>query len=360
MSSIGTRIKRSRNINKGTGGISWANATIGTRLPKNIETHNLISTDSDNSINYEEMIKTLISKRVIIISLSCHREIQKVINKLKEDKRIPKFTSLSACSPNFFDICKRSRQLAVLDMFNKTKVTKPSLCLSDLDTLSAVNAKALCMELKEVRTENDGILIAIWPGIPQKCMAMLPSEYVVSSSNLYDIQASRLAARSILEENPPPRMQDHSELVPSCERSLVGLLIHGNISMISGDKVNSAYLNALECTILADPADRLSHISNQSLIVELSSMIRTIGVSQTLRIHNNISKPIQPTPLAFTKLLAAHATIRTRLSAVRDLCNVYQCTFRELAFLYGSNKIQQKEKSSVSLKRLKSLSLIHI
>ena len=242
----------------------------------------------ENSINYEEMIKTLLTKRVIIISLSCHREIHKLILKLKEDTRVPRFSSLSACSPNFFDVCKRSRQLAVLDMFNKQKAVKPSLCLSDLDALSAVNSKALCVELKEPRSPSDGIIIAVWPGIPQKCIAMLPVEYVVSSTNLHDIQASRLAARSILDERPPPRMQDHSELVPSCERSLVGLLIHGNMSLISGDKVTDAYLAALEYSIIADPADRLSHVSNQSLIVELSSMIRTIGVSQSLRTHSNI------------------------------------------------------------------------
>ena len=309
----------------------------------------------ENTINYEEMITTLLAKRVIIISLSCHREIQKLILKLKEDTRVPHFSSLSACSPNFFDVCKRSRQLAVLDMFNKQKGVKPSLCLSDLDALSAVNSKALCVELKEPRSPSDGIIIAVWPGIPQKCIAMLPIEYVVSSTNLHDIQASRLAARSILDERPPPRMQDHSELVPSCERSLVGLLIHGNMSLISGDKVTDAYLAALEYAIIADPADRLSHVSNQSLIVELSSMIRTIGVSQSLRTHSNISTPLPSTPLAFTKLLAAHATIRTRLGAVRDLCNHYQCTFRELGFLYGRNKVEPTEKTSVAVKRLKSM-----
>ena len=311
----------------------------------------------ENTINYEEMITTLLAKRVIIISLSCHREIQKLILKLKEDTRVPHFSSLSACSPNFFDVCKRSRQLAVLDMFNKQKGVKPSLCLSDLDALSAVNSKALCVELKEPRSPSDGIIIAVWPGIPQKCIAMLPIEYVVSSTNLHDIQASRLAARSILDERPPPRMQDHSELVPSCERSLVGLLIHGNMSLISGDKVTDAYLAALEYAIIADPADRLSHVSNQSLIVELSSMIRTIGVSQSLRTHSNISTPLPSTPLAFTKLLAAHATIRTRLGAVRDLCNHYQCTFRELGFLYGRNKVEPTEKTSVAVKRLKSMLL---
>lgn len=311
--------------------------------------------DPENTMNYEEMITTLLAKRVIIISLSCHREIQKLILKLKEDTRVPRFSSLSACSPNFFDVCKRSRQLAVLDMFNKQKAVKPSLCLSDLDALSAVNSKALCVELKEPRSPSDGIIIAVWPGIPQKCIAMLPVEYVVSSTNLHDIQASRLAARSILDERPPPRMQDHSELVPSCERSLVGLLIHGNMSLISGDKVTDAYLAALEYAIIADPADRLSHVSNQSLIVELSSMIRTIGVSQSLRTHSNILTPLPSTPLAFTKLLAAHATIRTRLGAVRDLCNHYQCTFRELGFLYGRNKIEPTEKTSVAVKRLKSM-----
>ncbi len=301
------------------------------------------------------MIKTLLSKRVIIISLSCHREIEKLIVKLKEDQRIPEFSSLSACSPNFFDVCKRSRQLAVIDMFSKKNSVKPSLCLSDLDALSAIHAKALCTELKQTRAVSDGLIIAVWPGIPQKCRVILPDEIVVSSTDLHDVHASRLAARSILNERPPPRMQDHSELVPSCERSLVGLLIHGNMNFISGDKVNTAYLNALECAILADPADRLSHISNQSLIVELSSMIRTIGVSQSLRTHSNILTPLPFTPLAFTKLLAAHATIRTRLTAVRDLCNAYQCTFRELTFLYGKNKVEADDKTSVAVKRLKSM-----
>ena len=359
MPSIGTRAKRSRNTSKGSGGISWASATHGTRLHKSAEAPpgDVATEHPENTINYEEMITTLLTKRVIIISLSCHREIQKLILKLKEDTRVPHFSSLSACSPNFFDVCKRSRQLAVLDMFNKQKGVKPSLCLSDLDALSAVNSKALCVELKEPRSPSDGIIIAVWPGIPQKCIAMLPIEYVVSSTNLHDIQASRLAARSILDERPPPRMQDHSELVPSCERSLVGLLIHGNMSLISGDKVTDAYLAALEYAIIADPADRLSHVSNQSLIVELSSMIRTIGVSQSLRTHSNISTPLPSTPLAFTKLLAAHATIRTRLGAVRDLCNHYQCTFRELGFLYGRNKVEPTEKTSVAVKRLKSMLL---
>lgn len=310
---------------------------------------------SDNTVNYEEMIRTLLAKRVIIISLSCHREIERLIENFRRDPRIPEFGSLSACSPDFFDVCRRSRRLAVLDMFNKSTAVKPSVCLSDLDALSAVNAKALCTELKEPRSPTDGLIIAVWPGMPQKCMAMLPSEYVVSSTNLHDVQASRLAARSILDERPPPRMQDHSELVPSCERSLVGLLIHGNMSLVAGDKVCDAYLNALECTVLADPADRLSHISNQSLIVELSSMIRTIGVSQTLRIHHSIDTPLPSAPLAFTKLLAAHATIRTRLGAVRDLCNACQCTFRELTFLYARNRVEPTAGTSVALKRLKSI-----
>ena len=301
------------------------------------------------------MIRTLLSRRVIIISLSCHREIERLIESFRRDRRLPEFGTLSACSPDFFDVCKRSRRLAVLDMFSKSKVVKPSMCLSDLDALSAVSAKALCAELKEPRTASDGLIIAVWPGMPQKCMAMLPSEYVVSSTNLHDVQASRLAARSILDERPPPRMQDHSELVPSCERSLVGLLIHGNMSLVAGDRVSAAYLDALECTVLADPADSLSHVSNQSLIVELSSMIRTVGVSQTLRIQHRLMIPLPPTALAFTKLLAAHATIRTRLGAVRDLCHAYQCTFRELTFLYARNRVDSTPSTSVALKRLKSI-----
>lgn len=357
MPSIGTRAKRSQGTGKSAGGLSWASATTGSRLHKFPDPimHTALNDVSENTVNYEEMIKTLLTRRVIIISLSCHREIERLIENFRRDRRVPEFGTLSACSPDFFDICRRSRRLAVLDMFNKSKAVKPSVCLSDLDALSAVSAKALCTELKEPRAPTDGLIIAVWPGMPQKCMAILPAEYVVSSTNLHDVQPSRLAARSILDERPPPRMQDHSELVPSCERSLVGLLIHGNMPLVTGDKVSAAYLDALDCTVLADPADRLSHISNQSLIVELSSMIRTVGVSQTLRLRHGIEMPMPTAPLAFTKLLAAHATIRTRLGAVRDLCNAHQCTFRELTFLYARNKVESTASTSVALKRLKSI-----
>ena len=335
----------------------WSNATGGTRFrndykPKNME-NSALDDSSDKPHDLKQMIKTLLDKRILILCLPCHREVNSIIQKLKCETQVPHFDTVSACSPSFFDIIKRTRKLAVLDLFRKDTNNKPSFCITDLDVLTTAQAKNLCLELREPRKENEGVLIVVWPSIPQKSMALLPEDIVVTSAVATDVNSSRLAVRSILTDVPCPRMIDHSELVPSCERSLVGLLVHANMNHLCGTKVNSNYLKALQCTILADPADRLSHASTHTPIVELSSMIRTIGVSQTITHSGTPPKALPAGKLIFTKLLAAHATIHTRLGAVRELCNTHNCTFRELAYLY--NKEQLETDDSVASKRVKAI-----
>ena len=56
---------------------------------------------------------------------------------------------------------------------------------------------------------------------------------------------------------------------------------------------------------------------------------------------------------AFTKLLAAHATTRTRLKTVREQCTLHHLTMRELAIAVDNDSIDVESTSSA--KRMKAV-----
>jgi hypothetical protein len=313
--------------------------SIGTKAQRTHRTSTTKASAKDNgphsdkaaSRDIQSMAQTLLDQRVLIIANSCHREAARLANDLQRDPRLPKFQQISACSPDLFPMMTRTRRPAIIEMFqtHSKPPRRPSLLLTDLDVLTTTQTKQLCHELRAARKPNDGCILAVWPGIPKKSITLLPENIVVETHQQDDASASRVAARSILTDYPPPTMQDHGELVPACERSLVGLLVHANMYHMAGPGATPQYLKALECTLMADPADRLSQSNNFTPTVELASIVRTIGVGQVLSERRMGTLPSGELP--FTKLLAAHATSRTRLKAVRELCTNHHLTMRELA-----------------------------
>lgn len=263
---------------------------------------------------------------------------------IRAHPRVPTMECVSACSSDLFPLLTRTQSPAIIEIFNQQRRPRISLCMTDLDVLTTTQSKALCLELKKPRSPSDGCLLVVWPGIPKKSLGLLPDGIVVASDQAEDSSASRLAARSILIDRPPPAMRDHSELVPACERSLVGLLVHANMYHLTGPGITRQYVDALECTLLADPADRLSQSTNFTPTVELASMVRTIGVSHVLAAQPRGRLPRGE--LAFTKLLAAHATTRTRLKAIREHCTTHHLTMRELAVAVGDKTIDVETTNS--------------
>jgi hypothetical protein len=274
-------------------------------------------------------VEYLLAHRVLVVAHSCHREATKLCGQIQNDPRVPALGQVSACSADLFPLLTRTRSPAIIEMFNSRKSIRPSVLVTDVDVLTTTQTKAMCHELRRPRSAQDGCILVVWPGIPKKSVALLPGPMVVQASQQDDSSASRVAARSILIDDPPPNMQDHSELVPACERSLVGLLVHANMYHLAGPGATASYARALECTLLADPADRLSQATNFTPTVELASMVRTIGIGHILA--GNRHGRLPQGELAFTKLLAAHATSRTRLRAVREQCTLHHLTMRELA-----------------------------
>lgn len=131
----------------------------------------------------------------------------------------------------------------------------------------------------------------------------------------------------------------------------MGLLVHANMYHLTGLGATQQYVDALECTLQADPADRLSQATNVTPTVELASMTRTIGVGCVLADRTGASLPRGE--LAFTKLLAAHATTRTRLRAVREQCTLHHLTLRELAIAVDNNTVDLVTTSAA--KRIKAV-----
>jgi hypothetical protein len=80
-------------------------------------------------------------------------------------------------------------------------------------------------------------------------------------------------------------------------------------------------------------------------------MVRTIGVSHVLATQPRGRLPRGE--LAFTKLLAAHATTRTRLKTVREQCTLHHLTMRELAIAVDNDSIDVESTSSA--KRMKAV-----
>jgi hypothetical protein len=258
---------------------------------------------------------------------------------------------VSACSPDLLSLLARTRLPAIIELFRQRNAPKMSMCITDLDVLTNTQTKTLCEELKRQRAPDDGCLLVVWPGIPKKSISILPPCIVVEPAKCDDSSASRLASRALLTDRPPPTMEDHAELVPGCERSLVGLLVHANMYHLTGPGATEQYIEALECTLRADPADRLSQSASFTPTVELASMTRTVGVGSIVAAHPRGSLP--KGELAFTKLLAAHATTRTRLKALREQCTLHHLTLRELAIAVDKKAIDVE--SSSAGKRIKAI-----
>lgn len=297
------------------------------------------------------LVETLVRNRVLVIAHSCHREAMALSEQIRKHPLVPEMECVSACSSDLFPLLTRTQSPAIIEIFHQRQRPRLSLCMTDLDVLSTAQSKTLCLELKKPRSPSDGCLLVVWPGIPKKSLGLLPQEIVVTSDHVDDTSASRLAARSILVDRPPPAMRDHSELVPACERSLVGLLVHANMYHLTGPGITDQYVAALECTLAADPADRLSQTTNFTPTVELASMVRTIGVSHVLATPSRGRLPRGE--LAFTKLLAAHATTRTRLKTIREQCTANHLTMRELAIAVDKESVDADSTSSA--KRIRAI-----
>ena len=309
----------------GTGSLLADDAATSDQLDPNIP-------------NPSTLASQLLQNRALVIALPCHREVANVCTAIRIRKEMPNLQEVSGCSGDFFSLLERSRTPAIIDMFNRNRNRERiSFLITDVDVLTPTQTKELCQLLKQPRTEKDGCLLVAWPGIPKKSKALLPQTLIVESATMDDASASRVAARSILVERPPPTMKDHGELVPACERSLVGLLVHANMHLLLGPGTTPIYLEALDCTLMADSADKLSQAVNFVPMVELASMVRTVGVGQVL---SKSSKNTLPRgELTFTKLLTAHATARTRLKAVRELCVSHRLTMREMAMAMDGDLI---------------------
>jgi len=283
-----------------------------------------------NQPNPSTLASQLLQHRALVVALPCHREVANVCSAIRIRAEVPEMQEVSGCLGDFFSLLERSRTPTIIDMFNRNRNRERiSFMVTDVDVLTPKQTKELCQLLKQPRTEKDGCLLVAWPGIPKKSKALLPESLIVESATTDDASASRVAARSILIDRPSPTMQDHSELVPACERSLVGLLVHANMHFLTGTGATPLYLKALDCTLMADSADKLSQAVNFAPMVELASMVRTVGVGQVL--SKSPKKTLPRGELTFTKLLAAHATARTKLKAVRELCASHRLTMRELA-----------------------------